>query len=409
MVLAAVGTKERVWLRSFYYPAVPMGVVPSRSASFVVRSQEPLNGGPSPETLTDSLLTPNDAFFVRNHGPVPKLSREDHRLIVDGLVLEELSLGLAELEAGFERVELASTIACAGQRRAEMSAVEPIVGELPWGPEAVSSALWSGWRLADVLRAAGIRDDGAAAHVGFEGADVTERLGRSFTYGASIPLAKAFSPEVLLVDRMNGQPLPPVHGYPLRVLVPGYIGARQVKWLKRVEVRSHSSENYFQRVAYRMYPREMRAKGFVPLRDGAHGVELTELEVNSVICQPLAGERVPAGSVTVRGAAYTGGDRIIEAVEVSLDGGAAWHEARLIDLASTDSGAAGQSGEGPRPYLWRFFEAQLPPPPGPPRTLEVLARARDSGGHVQPEHPAECWNFKGYMNNAWSRVTFHWG
>lgn len=389
-----------------------MGVTPSRSTSFVVRSEEPLNGGPSPTALGGSPLTPNELFFVRNHGPVPRLTAADHRLVVDGLVERPLSLSLADLEAGFERVELASTIACAGQRRAEMSAVEPIEGELPWGAEAVSSAAWSGWRLADVLRAAGILDAGAgdelvdaggdasksqiaAAHVGFEGADVTERLGRSFTYGASIPLPKAFSPEVLLVDRMNGEPLPPEHGYPLRVVVPGFIGARQVKWLTRVEVRSHSSENYFQRVAYRMYPRELRAPGFDPLRDGARGVELTELEVNSVICQPLDGERVPAGSVTVRGAAYTGGERTIVRVEVSLDGGAVWHDARLLDV--------------PQPYLWGLFEAELEPPPGPPRVVQVLARAYDSGGHVQPEHAVERWNFKGYMNNAWSRVTFHWG
>ena len=398
MVLVAVGARERVWLRTFYYPAVPMNVRPSSATSFVVRSEEPLNGGPSPEALSESVLTPNEIFFVRNHGTVPELSRAAHRLVVDGLVLTPLSLSLVDLEERFERVELASTIACAGQRRSELSEVEPIVGELPWGPEAVSSAVWSGWRLADVLRAAGIDPESAAAHVGFEGADVTERMGRSFNYGASIPLAKAFSPEVMLADRMNGEPLPPDHGYPLRVVVPGYIGARQVKWLTHIEVLEHSSENYFQRVAYRMYPREMRSAGFDPLADNAAGIELTELEVNSVICQPLEGESVETGPVTVRGAAYTGGDRTISTVEVSLDGGAAWHEARLIDMSGS-----------PRPYLWRLFEAEIAPPAGPPRELQVVARARDSAGNVQPEYPSERWNFKGYMNNAWSRVNFRWG
>ncbi len=381
-----------------------MNVRPSSATSFVVRSAEPLNGGPSPQALTESLLTPNDIFFVRNHGAVPRIEREELRLAVDGLVGTPLSLSMDDLEAGFERVELASTLACAGQRRSELSAVEPIVGELPWGPEAVSSAVWSGWRLADVLRAAGIDPGGPAAHVGFEGADATERMGRSFNYGASIPLSKALAPEVLLADRMNGAPLPPDHGYPLRVVVPGYIGARQVKWLTRIEVLAESSRNYFQRVAYRMYPREMRAAGFDPKVDGAGGVELTELEVNSVICRPLEGERVPAGPVTVRGAAYTGGDRTIESVEVSVDGGSVWQAARLIDLPA-GAGAAG----APRPYLWRLFEAEVTPPAGPPRGLQLLARARDSEGHVQPEHPAQRWNFKGYMNNAWSRVAFYWG
>lgn len=373
-----------------------MGVRRSKPPAFVVLSHEPLNGGPEPAALLGSQLTPAGLFFVRNHGPIPELSGAEHEVVIDGLVRRPLRLSLADLEAGFERVELASTIACAGNRRAELSAFEPVEGELPWGQEAVSSALWSGWRLADVLAEAGVT--GGAQHAAFEGADVTERLGRSFTYGASIPIGKALAPEVLLVDRMNGEPLPPAHGYPLRVVVPGYIGARQVKWLKRVELRAESSENYFQRVAYRMYPRELRASGFDPGRDGGRGVEIAELDVNSVICQPLAGEWLEPGPVTVRGVAYTGGDRVVERVEVSLDAGGSWREATLFEAPA-----------GGGRYLWRLFEVELEPPPGPPRVLEAVARAWDSGGHVQPETVADLWNFKGYMNNAWSRVAFRWG
>ena len=361
----------------------------SEPPEFLVRSAAPLNGGPAPAAQAASFLTPNDIFFVRNHGAVPGLSPATHRIAVTGLVDSRLGLSLADLEREFERVEICATLACAGQRRNEMTAVAPIPGELPWGGEAVSTALWSGWRLGDVLAAAGVMP--TAAHVGFTGADLTERRGRSFGYGASIPLAKALSPEVVLADRMNGEPLPAAHGYPLRAVVPGYIGARQVKWLTDIELRSEPSDNYFQAVAYRLYPTWMNADTM----DASLGVELTELEVNSLICQPEDGAVVGAGPVTVRGIAYSGGERTVERVELSVDGGRSWTAAQIVEPPLGAQNAR---------FAWRIFVGEVTPRAGPDGRGEVLARARDSAGASQPESPAAGWNFKGYMNNAWSRV-----
>ena len=366
-----------------------------KSPDVRVRSREPYNGGPPPHLQRATFLTPNDLFFVRNHAAVPRIDGSAYRLRVGGLVERPLELSLDDLAARFERSEVVSTLACAGQRRLELMRVKPIPGELPWDAEAVSTARWGGCRLADLLAAAGPRP--GALHAGFTGLDDCERHGEHFGFGGSIPLAKALAPEVLLADRMNGEPLPPTHGAPLRVVVPGYIGARSVKWLAAVELRERSSDNYFQARAYRLYPPGMTAETMDP----AQGFELGELSVSCLITEPGAGggaevAEVAAGRLTVRGFAYAGGGRPVMRVELSTDGGATWTTARLDD-------GRGGGGDG---WSWRLFEGEVTVAPG---DGEVVARAWDAAGHTQPPDPAALWNFKGYMNNAWSRVRLHAG
>lgn len=361
----------------------------------VVRSRQPYNGGPPPARQRESFLTPNDLFFVRNHAPVPRVDRGDYRLRVGGLVESELSLSLADLAERFRRVDGVATLQCAGQRRQEMAAVAPIPGELPWDADAISTARWGGWRLADVLAAAGVAAaiEKGAAHAGFTGLDLVERGDDRFRFGGSIPLAKALSPEVLLADTMNGEPLPPTHGGPLRVVVPGYIGARSVKWVSEIELRETSSDNHFQARSYRLYPNGMTAA----TADPDAGFELGELSVNSLIAEPAPGTRVTAGPVTVRGFAFAGGGRAVVRVDLSTDGGARWTVARLLaPPAEVPPGAEG--------WAWRFFEAELDVPAG---EVEIVARAWDAAGNTQPEKAREVWNYKGYMSNAWSRVCIH--
>jgi sulfite oxidase len=365
----------------------------THEGEFTVRSEEPFNGGPDLRAMVRSFITPTELFFVRNHGPVPQIDGPAYRLSVGGLVARPAVLSLAELAERFERATITSTLACAGQRRREMSVVAPILGELPWGAEAVSTAEWSGWRLADVLQAVGLEP--GALHVAFEGLDDVERQSRRFKYGASIPLEKALGPEVLLADTMNGEPLPPHHGYPLRVVVPGYIGARQVKWLAAIDVRESSSDNYFQAVAYRRYPRDMS----VTTHDPAKGVELTELEVNCLIAEPAEDAVVSEGRVQVRGVAYTGGGATVTRVEVSGDGGGSWSEARLE--AQRAPAARDPSGR----WTWRIFQCDVEVRFGDDHTGEVVARAFDDAGAEQPPDAQKLWNFKGYMHNAWPRVT----
>ena len=221
----------------------------------VVRGTEPYNAGPPLESLRASFLTPVPLFFVRNHGTVPVADAAAYRLTVSGLVDRELRLSLVALQREFAPSTVAATIQCAGNRRRELNAVRSIEGEIPWDAEAVGTATWTGVPLGAVLRAAGARALGRYVHLLGLDTVATDTQG----FGGSIPLEKAMSPEVLLAYEMNGSPLLPVHGFPLRVVVPGYIGARSVKWLRSISVAAEPSRNYFQSHAYKWFPPHVRA------------------------------------------------------------------------------------------------------------------------------------------------------
>jgi sulfite oxidase len=344
----------------------------------LVRQAEPFNGGPPSELLRRGFITPNGLFFVRNHGGVPEVDPASYRLIVDGLVEYPLSLSWENLQC-FPRAAVTATLQCAGNRRLELMAHAPINNELPWGTEAVSNAEWSGLTLRDVLETAEARPE--ARHAAFTGLDETERHGERFRFGGSIPLSKAA--DVLLADTMNGAPLPAVHGAPLRAVVPGYIGARSVKWLSRITLQAEPSNNYFQAKAYRLFPPHFGPENV----EWEQGLMLGESPVNSVILSPAEGETVAAGRLTVRGWALAGGSRQVARVDVSADGGRNWTVAGL--------------GSKCADFAWRLWEAILDLAPG---DHEIVCRAWDTAAQTQPEHPAQVWNFKGYTNNAWHRV-----
>jgi len=354
--------------------------------AMVVRSPEPYNAGPPLPVVRASFLTPVEVFFVRNHGTIPIIDPAAYRLSVSGLVDRPLDLSLDALRDEFTPVTLAATIQCAGNRRSELMALRPIAGEIPWDAEAIGTARWTGVRLAEVLRASSVRPD--ARHVQFSGLDRVIKENRVFGFGGSIPLEKATGGEVLLAYEMNGMPLPPVHGFPLRVVVPGYIGARSVKWLGGIVLAAEPSSNYFQSHAYKLFPPHVQAQ----TADWATGLTLAEPPVHAVICAPQNGQRVPAGRVSVTGYAFAGGGRPIAQVDVSADGGGAWEAARLV-------------GEAQK-WTWQFWEAEVQLSPG---RAQIAVRSRDAVGGTQRKDLEAVWNFKGYVNNAWHRITVNVG
>ncbi len=349
--------------------------------AMIIRSAEPFNVGPPPGLLSRAWITPTELFFVRNHGAVPAIDPDAYRLTVRGRIERPLSLSLDELRHTFPQRHVTAVMQCAGNRRRELLAVGDIPGEVPWDLEAISQAEWTGVSLSQVLEYAGI--GAGAAHVAFTGLDEVERRGRRFGFGASIPLAKALSPEVLLAYEMNGQPLTTLHGAPLRLVVPGFIGARSVKWLGEIAVQAWPADNYFQAVAYRHFPPEIDATTAVE----DEGVMLDEQFVNAAICAPLDGEVLPAGLTTIRGYAVGHGGSPVARVEVSGDGGQSWMAATLLGEQCA--------------WAWQLWEAAISLPPG---AQTILARAADRLGNTQPADVRQTWNYKGYMNNAWHRV-----
>lgn len=356
-------------------------MVAGKRDDMVVHTTAPYNAEPPRGALAVSALTGAETFYVRNHGPIPELDPLRFRLVVGGVVDEALELSLEDLRERFEPRELVATLQCAGNRRSGLIKVRPIPGEAPWGPGATGTARWTGVALADVLAAAGLGDD--ATHLEFIGADRSEEPDPPQPFGASINRRKALTGAVLLAWGMNGAPLPRAHGAPLRVVVPGYIGARSVKWLERINARRGPSDNFFQARTYRLLPPDANAS------DGLRGdgFALGAVGVNSDILVPDDGATVPAGETEVLGYAFAGDDRHVIRVDVSANGGRSWQQAELLDVAS--------------PWAWRRWRASVTLAPG---SAEVVARAWDSAATAQPSDPAQLWNPKGYVNNAWART-----
>ncbi|XP_068034550.1 LOW QUALITY PROTEIN: sulfite oxidase, mitochondrial [Anomalospiza imberbis] len=370
----------------------PFAGDPPRHPALRVNSLKPFNAEPPPELLTQSFLTPNELFFTRNHLPVPAVEPGSYRLRVEGPGGRALSLSLAELRQRFPKHEVTATLQCAGNRRSEMSRVRPVKG-LAWDIGAISTARWGGARLRDVLLAAGVTDgtgddtgDGEW-HVCFEGLDADAS---GTPYGASIPLKRALSAEaeVLLAYEMNGRELPRDHGFPVRVVVPGVVGARSVKWLRSVAVSPAESPSHWQQKDY---------KGFCPSVDwdsvdfGA-APAIQELPVQSAITEPRPGAAVPAGELTVKGYAWSGGGREVVRVDVSLDGGRTWRVAEL-----------GPRPERGRGWAWALWELRAPAPAG--ARLDIVCKAVDRSYNVQPDSVAPIWNLRGVLSNAWHRVS----
>jgi sulfite oxidase len=254
-------------------------------------------------------------------------------------------------------------------------------GELPWGPEPASTGIWTGIALADLLRSAGIAE--GARYVQFTGLDQVERQGRQFGFGGSIDVAKALCAEVLLAWQLNGEALPPAHGFPLRTIVPGWIGARSVKWLGTITLSAEPSSNYFQSKAYRV----QREVNPLDPRDVTGGFALSEVPLNGVIVDPALDGVVARGRVPIRGWAMGAAGRPVTTVEVSANAGLDWTAARIVrDMA----------------WSWVFWEATLELAAG---RHTLVARATDSAGTAQPRELREAWNVKGYNNNAWHRVN----
>ena len=360
-----------------------------------MRTATPFNGE-TPAPLLATPVTPADFHYVRNHLPVPTVAGGGDGWVVEvaaGPGADALRLTVADLKARFPPATLPVTLQCSGNRRNELSAVKPVQG-LEWDAGAVSTAVWTGARLADVLAAAGLTAATAPAlgvrHVVFDGGDAEPGGGPG--YGASVPAPRALDPrsDVLLAYAMNGAPLPPDHGAPVRVVVPGVTAARSVKWVARVSGSGEESESHWQRKDYRT---------FSPSTDWASvdwdaSPSIMETNVTSAVTEPGNGATLegPLDEVDVAGWAYSGGGRGVQRVDVTADDGATWTTATLERVPGDGDGFQGPA------WAWTQWRARVPLPPAagaPGATLTLAARAVDTACNVQPESAAHVWNLRG--------------
>ena len=347
-------------------PAAP---VAGKDRRLIVQSDGPLDLE-TPPALLDEYLTPVESFYVRSHMAAPTVDPAAWRLAIDGDVTGPVELSLAELQR-LPPVSVVATLECAGNGRAFF---DPPVAGIQWKRGAVGTARWTGVPLSHLLKRAGVRP--AAVHVWASGAD--RPFGSQPPFVRNLPIAKALDEHTLVAWAMNGQPLPRDHGFPVRLVVPGWEGAYSVKWLSRLTAAPTASDSFWVASAYRYPVRRVSPGAAVPPEQMA---PLTGLVVKTVITRPLEAAVVPPGPIQVAGFAWAG-ERAIARVDLSADGGATWQQARLT---------------GPQErYAWRRFEHVFTVTQ--PQACTILSRATDAAGNVQPIVPA--WNPSGYLWNA---------
>lgn len=321
-------------------------------------------------------LTPIDRFYVRTHHYTPNLKAESFTLEVGGETASKLKLTLDDLKK-MPAAELVSVCECAGNGR---SFYEPAIVGLQWENGAVGNARWKGVRLADVLKKAGVKP--AGKYVLFNGGDTP--VGKMPDFQRTIPLAKALDANTLLAYEMNGETLPVSHGYPLRVVVPGWAGDCWVKWLTQITVLDQEFDGFFMKTAYR-HPSKPVTPGVAI--DPAQMKPVEALHIKSVIAAPLDGSSVKPGTpVRISGAAWSGMSPVAR-VEVSVDRGRTWKLASL--------------GADKHTFGWRLWHFDFTP--ATTGHYVLMARARDVSGDTQPFEPE--WNPSGYLWNVVPRVA----
>jgi sulfane dehydrogenase subunit SoxC len=315
----------------------------------------------TPLELVEGLVVPTSLFFVRSNGPVPRIEPRAWRLTVDGFVDQPRQLSLVELKR-LPRRSLTAFLECAGNSRTKF---QPVPEGTPWVNDAVGNAVWTGTSLGNVLDLAGVKR--GTVDIVSQGADF-DGMQRG------LPIAVARDPDTMLVWEMNGAPLLPEHGGPVRLFVPRWAGIASTKWLSRLQaltspfIGTYNTENYI------LFSET--GEGLQPVR---------EMPVKSLIATPTEGAVLSPGSRVITGYAWSGFGGI-EQVDVSTDGGTTWQQAEIIASGGRLS--------------WSRFEHRWDAPPGQTR---LLSRATDERRLTQPLRP--LWNLKGYQNNGVQSVS----
>ncbi len=356
---------------------------PGKSEKLVVLGDRPLVAE-TPESLLDDDVTPTDKFFIRNNGMLPDEAKspETWKIVVDGEVNKNLELTLGELKTKFQPVTRALVLECGGNGR---SFFTPQARGNQWTNGGAGCAEWTGVRLADVLKAAGVKS--SAVFTGHYGSDRSLADASKDALSRGVPIKKAMDENNLIVFAMNGQPLSNIHGGPVRLVVPGWPGSVSAKWLTRIWVRDKYHDGPgMGATSYRVAIKPM-VPGDKP-EDGNFR-DLESMPVRSIITSPGNGTKLAKDTreLKLRGAAWAG-DNTVRTVAVSIDFGATWQNATVAQPKNK--------------YAWQRWTASVKLPSD--GYYEIWSRATDSRGIMQP-HVAGAWNPQGYGGNPMHRIA----
>ncbi len=336
----------------------------------------------TPVSYFREAFTPNDAFYVRWHTGVPDVALADWRLRIAGPgVKSEREFTYDSLRRKFKTVEVAAVNQCSGNRRGLFN---PHVAGVQWGFGAMGNAVWSGVRLKDVLEDAGL--NASALEVVGDGAEAPALSSPDFV--KSLPMWKALDPDTLIAFEMNGEPLPGWNGAPARLVAPGWTATYWIKALAELSVTDKPFDGFWMKTAYRVPKGMFGASGFES-QDTEQNSPITAIKVNSLVVDPAPGAVLERGKrVEVLGIAWDGGSGIRN-VEVSLDGGRTWRDAKL----QRDLGR----------YSWRQWRHAIKPEQAGAMTVMARAHARD--GSTQSETLVH--NPAGYHHNVVQKADYH--
>ncbi|NWG23563.1 MAG: sulfite oxidase [Pseudorhodoplanes sp.] len=368
-------------------PAAPKGPIylnfPGKSDKLVVIGERPLVAE-TPESQLDDDTTPIDKFFIRNNGQIPEAAKEPDKwqIRIDGEVNKPLDITLGELKAKFKPVTQRMVLECGGNGR---SFFTPQARGNQWTNGGVGCAEWTGARLVDVLKAVGVKP--SAVFSGHYGADphLSGEAGK-VSLSRGVPMKKLMDPNNLIVWGMDGQPLPNIHGGPVRLLIPGWPGSLSAKWLTRIWIRDKEHDG----PGMGQFSYRVAIKPMVPgdKADPKNFKDLESMPVRSIITNPADGTKLAAGTreVKLRGASWAG-DHEVRQVDISTDYGATWQRASLSKPKNK--------------YDWQRWTATVKLPSD--GYYEIWTRATDTRGVAQP-HVVGFWNPQGYGGNPMHRI-----
>jgi sulfite oxidase len=340
---------------------------PIRNPNLVFHSYKPCNAETPSDLITTDPITPSDLWYIRNHHPVPEINKDKFTLSIHG----NKNLSIDDLKK-FKETSLITTIQCGGNRRKEYNKVDKTSGT-PWNIGAISTAKWTGVLLSDIIK----EYDKDIKHVQFESVD---------TLKASVPIEKLKKNEILIAYKMNGEELPKDHGYPLRAIVPGFVGVRNVKWLNKIILSDQEADGPWQKsISYKVLPPDIKEANKI---NNTNIPTMQEMPLQSAITNI----KKEGDKYIVEGYAWSGSGNEISNVEISNDDGITWDNTELNK----------ELNKNQKHWAWTIWKKKYNISDNPC----FICRAFDINNKSQPPNIKETWNLRGLNNNTWHKRCY---